>query len=668
MNQSPTSWKLAVSAKSAGGILYQLAGLQEKMFFPDVGFFLGQKNPFFPLADTVLLEFGETIYLVPGERIREDPFAFLEEGSLYLKKALDPGALEEFPILRDWNTPSFCPLCQEEDAEKLPEPSPGQLPLQLLTGMDLLFSRPKKRLLDFFRLKKLKKASELLYLPGVGEPAGYPLLAYLGAALFDSKPLQEAARQEMLFVPGGGTLPAAGAGPLCSCPACLGLLPELFSRLGLALNDEARASLEEPYFKALYHNYLVGRQQAGLLRTALKTRDFRNHVESSVAGHPELISLLRLVDRDFQTEMEPAYPLVCKHQLRADSSYSLWRPDILRYHRRLVEGFKKPAGREILLLIPCSARKPYSFSKSHKFFREAVESGVRRAQSLLKNSEKEFPQGALNFIGLLDRIHEVVITSPMGMVPRELELVSQVQSYDIPVTGDWTGEERDLVTGLLDPYLERNSYKAIIDHTPYPFVADFLKATAEGDRLYLPEERHHPTSREGQESLKNRVAEALVKLMEGGALPAPENQKMAVARSILRYQFGEAGEVLLEGSIVRGKYPYMKIFTTDSKNQLGLLQAKKGFFSLTLVGARRLHSALKGAGTRIVHIDFLPAKGGGDIFAAGIAKADPNIRSGDEVLLEKDGALVGVGVASLNGEEMITFQKGKAVKVRHWVK
>ncbi len=34
------------------------------------------------------------------------------------------------------------------------------------------------------------------------------------------------------------------------------------------------------------------------------------------------------------------------------------------------------------------------------------------------------------------------------------------------------------------------------------------------------------------------------------------------------------------------------------------------------------------------------AKGGGDIFTAGLALADSGIRAGDEVLLEKDGKLV----------------------------
>ena len=69
---------------------------------------------------------------------------------------------------------------------------------------------------------------------------------------------------------------------------------------------------------------------------------------------------------------------------------------------------------DVLILLPCSARKPYSSSRSHKAFRRAINHSSA---------------------------HEVVVTSPLGLVPRDLEEVWPAGHYDIPVTGDWTLDE-----------------------------------------------------------------------------------------------------------------------------------------------------------------------------------------------------------------------------------
>ena len=63
------------------------------------------------------------------------------------------------------------------------------------------------------------------------------------------------------------------------------------------------------------------------------------------------------------------------------------------------------------MLLP---RKPYSSSRSHKAFRRAINHSSA---------------------------HEVIVTSPLGLVPRDLEEVWPAGHYDIPVTGDWTLDE-----------------------------------------------------------------------------------------------------------------------------------------------------------------------------------------------------------------------------------
>jgi predicted RNA-binding protein (TIGR00451 family) len=57
---------------------------------------------------------------------------------------------------------------------------------------------------------------------------------------------------------------------------------------------------------------------------------------------------------------------------------------------------------------------------------------------------------------------------------------------------------------------------------------------------------------------------------------------------------------------------------------------------------------------------------GGDVFAAHIVKADPEIHPKDEVIiLDEKGQVLAVGRAFLSSAEMSAFKTGVAVKVRH---
>ena len=61
--------------------------------------------------------------------------------------------------------------------------------------------------------------------------------------------------------------------------------------------------------------------------------------------------------------------------------------------------------------------------------------------------------------------HEVIVTSPLGLVPRDLEEVWPAGYYDIPVTGDWTQDEINRVTKMLDSLVSKNQYRIIINHS-----------------------------------------------------------------------------------------------------------------------------------------------------------------------------------------------------------
>ena len=104
------------------------------------------------------------------------------------------------------------------------------------------------------------------------------------------------------------------------------------------------------------------------------------------------------------------------------SEESLYRPEAVRWRRRME--MMKPLG-DTVVLLPCSMKKPYSNSKSHQKFRKLTRS-----------------------------YQELIVTSPFGICPRELENTFPIQSYDVSTTGSWSGDEVDESGRLIAKYCE----------------------------------------------------------------------------------------------------------------------------------------------------------------------------------------------------------------------
>ena len=93
---------------------------------------------------------------------------------------------------------------------------------------------------------------------------------------------------------------------------------------------------------------------------------------------------------------------------------------------------------------------------------------------------------------------------------------------------------------------------------------------------------------------------------------------------------------------------------------MGMTTKERGFVSLTLDGANRIYQHNK---YNIEIYDDFKLKG--SVFSPGVKFADSNIRIGDEVFIVQNEICCGVGVAQLNGSEMMKLNHGEAVKIRH---
>jgi archaeosine synthase alpha-subunit len=455
----------------------------------------------------------------------------------------------------------------------------------------------------------------LLWAPRVALPHRIAFLTYLGIDVLDTtEGLFAASCGEYLdLVLGSADGEAARAERACPCAAC---------------TSDPPGPLAE-HTRAIYHR---GMSEA---RSAVRQGRLREIVEARLTSEPVLAEMLRYADRELGDLLDERAPVTGSAVRSYAIAESHRRPEMERFRRRLLERYRPPPLKTVLLLVPCSKTKPYRASRSHRRFSAALE-GLRGAE----------------------RVHVVSISSPIGVVPRELEDVPPARQYDIPVTGDWTELERTSVLAGLRHLLANGAYRSVVVHldpTEYGFLRSVLDGTLPA-RWTLEDDR--TTSAEALASLRAGVGEAL-----GDAPPVPGGPLAVVreeVRELASVQFGRAaaGRLCAAPSRLAGRPWFQRL--TDGRHDLATVREERGLLFLTVAGAERLMPEPPLA----VDVDpSLPLTG--DLFTPGVRGADRAIRTGDSVVLRRDGQLAGVGEAMLPGRLMTELDHGIAVRVRH---
>jgi archaeosine synthase len=244
----------------------------------------------------------------------------------------------------------------------------------------------------------------------------------------------------------------------------------------------------------------------------------------------------------------------------------------------------------------------------------------------------------------------VVLTSPLGVVPMELELASPAAHYDLPVTGHWDRDERALVQQGLRDLLAHNAYDRVLVHLDC-VERDLIAEVVPGHEHTVVDD--DPLGPKSLELLKVRLGEALRDAPKVGWQQRARDDM--AARAV--WQFGEGAGVLAEGARVEGRYPRLRL--AGPEGQRASLVPERGQLSLTMNGARLLQPL----GRFQVEIDDFTPHGG--ILAPGVQRATGDIRPEDEVLVVHAGELRAVGKAVVAGADMGRLRRGEAVKVRH---
>ncbi len=437
-----------------------------------------------------------------------------------------------------------------------------------------------------------------LYAPALATPANLALLIYLGIDLLDSTRMVADALLGRYHTRDGMRNLSDLAELPCCCEHCR------------KMNEGGRETK-----LLIAHNLQKLEEELLAVREAIRSETIREYIERQVRVTPDQTAALRLLDAEHQY-LEKRTPQIRRSTFYANTAESLQRVEATRFADRVINRYIAPQS-DVLLLLPCSARKPYSTSRSHRLFAEAIGSSRRY-------------------------LHELILTSPLALVPRELEEAYPAASYDVPVTGRWDLEERAWLKSCLESYLKKNRYARIVAH----LEGELEEAVKDSglETVYTGGGTSGPALQ--------RLADAVSEACRGAArLP---DLRLLRYRAHADFYFGPgAGDALLAGKIVvKGRE-----IQDETKRQLAAT-TPNGTIALSLAGAKRLEPL----GCYTVRIgDFLPK---GSLLAPGVVDADEQIRPGDDVIVVGEKAF-GVGRARMSGWEMVRSRRGVAVELRH---
>ncbi|ELZ46773.1 PUA domain containing protein [Halorubrum coriense DSM 10284] len=485
------------------------------------------------------------------------------------------------------------------------------------------------------RAKAALPPDAALGLSGVATPRNVALLAYAGVDLVDATLARTKGTQGMYltadaehFLEDLDELP-------CACPAC-----------AQPRSEFTRADCAD-------HNVNALRAELRRVRERIRSGRLRDYIEAQARHEGWLTAAFREFD-DQWGYLEARTPLMRDAEVTAASAETLDRVEIRRFADRVTSRYRNRFTDQPLVLVPCSATKPYSDSQSHRQFHDAIKW----------------------------RGHTVSMTSPIGVVPQELETTYPAQHYDSVVTGDWSEDEIEFVAEVLRRYLERNDYSRVVAHVPEDGYREICERVERDPAIDVEFEYtcvDHPTT---DESLGELNA-----ALQGEPAYSKREREHNTVRAIADYLLGDgAGDALFGGrgasdagddgdryggeADVRttGRYPKLQVWGDDPDagregepgEQLATMVPQYGTLSFTLAGARRWVES--DAPTKRVEIDsFVPR---GSVLAPGVVDADDGIRVGDEVVIEGPKAFA-VGRAAMSGPEMAGSTRGVAVEVRH---
>ena len=514
--------------------------------------------------------------------------------------------------------------------------------VRILNLVDLFdnFSNFRNILKVIFKIKRELDSNLVLMVSGRIIPKFYPILIYLGVDLIDASYLLYLSA-EKLYDTIEYLLPIYKIKYFpCPCTICKGKL-----RLSLSEKDSS-----EKIEQLTLHNIISAYTYMHKIKLYMRTEDFRGFIEKSSYDDMNVISMLRVLDNQYFNDLKFETPLTQINKVincRGPLSYN--RPDFQEFRERLIKRFTPELWTKLIIILPCSAKKPYSESRSHQKF-----------HSVTRNY-RDFPD-----------FQEIILTSPLGAIPRQLENIYPVNSYDISVTGEWDSEEitiaSNMLISLLEKFDERIPVLCHVKDSGYLKIIENARSRLKND-FYFTEVEKNLTTKESLLSLDEKIQELKDLYHQDNVIPDNKNFLKTLTRKffkIIDYQFGSnTGKKLFYNGIKtwRNKRSHqIEIRDLLTREVLGKFNFNSGQIELNLIGANRLLPFSENS--NFIVFDGEKIKGN-TLFRPGIVSFSPTLVPKDNaVIFDKNKEkIIGLGSLIVGSNYIKNSKTGKIANV-----
>ncbi|MCE7741265.1 MAG: hypothetical protein GOP50_02300 [Candidatus Heimdallarchaeota archaeon] len=478
-----------------------------------------------------------------------------------------------------------------------------------LIGLDKIFNNQRKLAEVLIGLKEKVSPDIAIYLPGPTSPAHYSFLTYMGIDFFDNSLAYHVSKKGYFVLEDKSYF--LSKHPDCYCQYCT----------------------QDPR-NILGHNDLMMKNEIAKVRFALEEGILRELVEKDIHKSVTFAATLKHLDNNYSNVFRQRTPIISSSKLKCIGEESLTHPVIIEYRERIRTRFEPAPGKKIVLLLPCSAKKPYSFSRTHMRFRGAIKKAGKQIFPLLS---------------------EIIVTSPLSVVPRELENIYPARFYDIPVSGVWSEKEIEITSRLLlDVLAHYPKNTKIVNHMHghgYQQIVDVVKEKTSFEVIDTAVEKS-PTDQNSLNELGEVLSNLSKDLMYDREKYVPS--KIRKLQATADFQYGKGtGQILFSRDIkIRSKYPKdLQIFR--EKKHIATLSSRTGYLSILPDIAQEIID------TTLNKLEFgAEYVSGSNIYAPGRIKADETILPNDEIFIIHENRVIATAKAIVSGVDMNKMTSG----------
>ncbi|MFX0032710.1 MAG: tRNA guanosine(15) transglycosylase TgtA [Candidatus Hodarchaeota archaeon] len=211
-------------------------------------------------------------------------------------------------------------------------------------------------------IRKNVISSKPIHMFGLGLPQFFALAVAFGCDLMDSAAYMLYAKENRYFTLSTGTkkLEELEEFP-CHCPVCLNYTPKELMSFEKSMRIKILAE----------HNLHLSFSELKTIRQSIREGNLWELVENRIRTHPNLVMAARLLRKN-KAFFEIHDKIVKRHGRLYSSYYSLHRPTIYRYVRKLSKNYRVPNDVKFIIILPELDVKGYNSPSIKSWLSEIV--------------------------------------------------------------------------------------------------------------------------------------------------------------------------------------------------------------------------------------------------------------------------------------------------------